>query len=215
MKTSDLLAWFRELEGRSSALGGSPIYATQMWLCEAHSALEAVLPPSHVCRRDWEKIESNSTNLLTNNVSINLLISVFMIASKLLRQGRLGSLIDAVRAETEDELLDQASELLGANQLVAATVIAGGTLETHLRHLIAKYGLTVTGTGSINAYNCEIARARNNGLTTNITAADTSQVTSWGQMRNDAAHDPGKFNGTKEQVDLMIRGIRSFITRTI
>jgi hypothetical protein len=112
------------------------------------------------------------------------------------------------------ELLDQANDLLGANQLAAATVTAGGALETHLRHLVAAYGLTINDPASIGAYNSEIARAHNDGIVSNVTAADIAQVTKWAQMRNDAAHDPGNYNRTKEHVDLMICGIRDFISRT-
>jgi hypothetical protein len=36
----------------------------------------------------------------------------------------------------------------------------------------------------------------------------------WCGLRNEAAHDPGNFKRTKEEVKLMIEGIRQFIART-
>lgn len=211
MNPSEIRAWFEDLKRRVPVKPHTPYAVVQTWLVEAKSAVEAVFPPGHACRRDWERMETKTP--------INLrfpteLVAVFEAAYTLLTGGRLGSLIDAVRAETEDELLMQAEALVEANHLAAATVIAGGALETHLRHLVARYGLTISGSGSIGSYNTALAQARNNQTVTNVSASDTTQVTSWGQMRNDAAHTPGTFNRNREQIDLMIRGIREFIART-
>ena len=112
------------------------------------------------------------------------------------------------------ELLDQAAILARENYLAASTVIAGGVLETHLRQLADRYGLIVTGAGSISAYNAEIAKARRLGTITNITAADVSQITAWRQDRNNAAHAPGSFKRNEDHVDLMIQDIRGFTSRT-
>jgi len=219
MQTIDYLKWFQDLEREFHSLKRLPKtlfegHGGQKWVTEAHSALEAVFPPAHACRRDWGNYEQKLNFAYGNANSLPQLFGVFQAAHRLLQEGRIRTLNDAVRAETEVELLDQADMLRNTDRLAAATVIAGGALETHLRNLLVKYSLPIPGAGSINAYNLAIAQARNNGTTTNITPADTSQITAWGQMRNGAAHDPGNYKGTKEQVDLMVRGIRDFIART-
>jgi hypothetical protein len=59
------------------------------------------------------------------------MLGVFQGAVRQIRNGRIGNLINTLRVETEDELLDQAQALLDAIPnplLVAATVIAGGAL---------------------------------------------------------------------------------------
>ena len=89
------------------------------------------------------------------------MFGVVLAAERLLAEGRLGSIVDAVLVKTEDELLDQASALLGISYLAAAAVITGGALETHLKHLVEKHGLTVTGAGNIAKYDGAIAQARN------------------------------------------------------
>jgi hypothetical protein len=63
---------------------------------------------------------------------------IFASAHEQLREGRLDSFIDTVRAQAEDDLLEQAEALRDDGLLVAATVLAGGALEVHLRQLCAK-----------------------------------------------------------------------------
>lgn len=141
------------------------------------------------------------------------LIGIFRGAVNQVRSGHLGSLIDAIRVETESDLLEQAETLLADGYLAAAAVIAGGALETHLRHLVAKHGLTVTGHGSLSAYNQAIGQARKAGNEV-YNANDGKLVDGWGGIRNEAAHGPGAFARSREEVGRMIGGIREFIART-
>jgi hypothetical protein len=224
-KTSD---WFADLECRipqKRPLKGYPdtdhhrYYNvnpdTRYWILEAQAALETVLRPGHVCRREWEKVVVAFTPKRSlDNEEVEHLIQLFRTVHGLLKAGRLGSFGDVVRAETQDELLHQADDLLRANQLAAASVTAGGALEAHLRHLIAEHGLTIEGSGSIAAFSSQIRKARSNGMLATFTDEDFSRIAKWAQMRNDAAHDPGNFNRTKEQVHLMIRSIRDLTSRT-
>lgn len=131
-----------------------------------------------------------------------------------IKAGHLGSYADAVRAETVSELLDQADTLCSAADVIAATVIAGGALETHLLHLCTRHNIPFAGNGSISIYEGAIASARNAGTITLYDKSDSKQVTAWGGMRNDAAHEPLKFTRSKDDVSLMIGGIRQFVSRT-
>lgn len=107
-----------------------------------------------------------------------------------------------------------ASYLCGTNYKDAAAVIAGSTLEAHIRQLCIKSGIPIeitTSSGDLkpkkaDLMNSELAKA-------NVySKVDQKNVTAWLGLRNDAAH--GNYNAyTKEQVALMIDNIRNFITR--
>jgi hypothetical protein len=188
--------------------------SAQGWLTEAACLMEAAIPADHTCRRDWSGFETQIRSGDHGSYYWDRLFAIFQVAHRLVRNDRLGSFIASIRAETEDELLDQAIALLAQNHLAAATVIAGGALETHLRHLVAGCGLSISGEGSISAYNDKLAQARNKGTQVPLTSADTKQVTYWGEMRNQAAHKPLEYKRRSDEVDLMIQGIRSLISRT-
>ncbi len=74
--------------------------------------------------------------------------------------------------------------------LAAATVIAGGALEAHLRHYVAKHGVQVVGDGSISKYNGAVGQCRNAGKSL-YDVNEGKLVEAWGGYRNEAAHEPG------------------------
>jgi hypothetical protein len=216
MNTKDALAWFEKIEKTNVPKNDHyEIKAAAAWLAEAQSALEAVLPKSHALLARWNTLvtqTSASTTLAPLHYNFNQFRAIFTVAYTMLREGRLSSLVAGIQAETVEELLDQADELLTSEHVVAATVIAGGALETHLRHLCDRHGLTIDGSGSIENYNMALARARKAGNEV-CTLGDTKQVTSWGESRNKAAHDPGNFKQDAAAIQLMTAGIRQFIAR--
>ncbi len=226
VRREDVLPLFEELDKKAKALPievfgmasetkAHEMGAFQAWMSEAEAAIDGVFPPTHAIRSRWVKAEKqlkpfNDATYVVGNV----VIGVFQAALSILRSDSLGSLLDVVRVETENDLLDQAQVLLKANHKAAAAVIAGGALEAHLRSLCGKYGLTIPGDGSISKYDASIAQSRNLGTVTVYSATDSKLVSGWGGTRNDAAHDPGAFSSTKEDVSRMIDGIRDFIPRT-
>ena len=70
-----------------------------------------------------QKLPSGACGLCTP------LIGVFKGAMNQIRDGRLGTLIETIRAESASELLEQAETLLANGYLAASAVIAGGALE--------------------------------------------------------------------------------------
>ena len=204
-----------EVFGMASETKAHEMRAFQAWMSEAEAAIDGVFPPTHAIRTRWAKAEKQLKPF--NNAAYvvgDVVIGVFEAAFSILQSDRLGSLLDVVRVETENDLLNQAETLLKANHKAAAAVIAGGALEVHLRSLCGKFGLTVPGDGSISKYDGAIAKARNDGTPPAYSATDSKLVGGWGGMRNDAAHDPGAFSSSKEDVRRMIEGIRDFIPRT-
>ena len=91
----------------------------------------------------------------------------------------------------------------------AAAVIAGSTLESHLRQLSNRLGIPSQATSKpkkADTLNAELAKARA------YAGIDQKSVTAWLGLRNDAAH--GNYSAyDKNQVALMISGIRDFIAR--
>lgn len=127
-----------------------------------------------------------------------------------LKAGYLNDANDLAHAEVFTDLLDAAEYLLSVGQKDAAAVIAGSTLESHLRMLATK---RITGFDPLNdkgkpktgsALNAELSGAKVYDATNN------KLVTAWQAIRNDAAH--GNYDKyTREQVDSMIRGVLGFI----
>jgi len=224
-RREDVLPWFEKLDKQIEGIPTDTFsYGTitahrcqpfQAWMAEAATAISGVFPPVHPIGRMWADTEK-SLSRFNDGTSIvgDPLIGVFHAALQLLRDDRLGSLLDVVRVEAESELLDQAQSLLEATHRAAATVIAGGALEVHLRSLCDKFGLAIIGGGSISKYDGAIAQARKLGAVTAYSVTDSKQVSVWGGLRNDAAHDPGAFSSSKDEIRRMIEGVREFILRT-
>lgn len=127
-----------------------------------------------------------------------------------LKAGYLDSLSELIHADVFTDFLEMARYLIEENYKDAAAVIAGRSLEAHLRQLCNKCGISVTdGLGKplkASRMNHELARASAYAM------GDQKHVTAWLDHRNNAAH--GEYEKyTKEQVALMIDSIRDFIGR--
>ena len=226
MRREEALPWFEELGKKAQALpteefsygtyNAHKMQAFQAWMAEAETAIDAVFPQTHAVRTKWAKAEKSLSPFNDGSYVVgDAVIGVFQAALQLLQDGHLDSLLEVVRAETEGELLDQAESRGNADYRAAATVIAGGALEVHLRSLCNKFGLSIPGEGSISKYDGVIAQARKLGTATAYSVTDSKQVGHWGGMRNEAAHKPGAFTGSKDEVRRMIEGVREFISRTM
>jgi hypothetical protein len=111
-----------------------------------------------------------------------------------------------IHADLFSDFLEMAEYFQDEGFKDPAAVLAGSVLEEHLRKLCGKHGITVPARPKLDTMNADLAKAY---------AYDKNEqksVTAWAGIRNDAAH--GKFtNYTKDQVKLMILGIRDFIAR--
>src|SRR5579864_3023107 len=161
MTRKEVLDWFEDLVKRSEqverehdsyGLGRYIEKSARQWITEAGSALAAVFPEKHPCRPDWDQIW-NLLGIRGTNYGFDELVGIFKGAANLVRGGRIGTLIEAIRVESESDLLEQAEALLEKDYLAASTVIAGGALESHLKHLCDRHGLSGSLRGSISAYN--------------------------------------------------------------
>jgi hypothetical protein len=106
--------------------------------------------------------------------------------------------------------LEMAAELQHNGFKDAAAVIAGSTLEEHLRKLAAKHGVAVTkpnGTPvKADTLNAELIKAET------YNALVQKQVTAWLDLRNKAAH--GKYGEYDDaQVAALIRDVLDFAAK--
>jgi hypothetical protein len=95
-----------------------------------------------------------------------------------------------------------------------AAVLIGGVLEEHLRKLCEKNEVNTqvaNANGDLrpkraDTMNADLAKA---GV---YSSADQKGITSWLDLRNNAAH--GHYNKyTAEQIELLLQSVRSFIVR--
>lgn len=222
MNAQKLIAWFDEIEKADVPLEPQKrayywlheIPKVVAWIADASSAISEVYTRQHPFRSQWEAAIQLKPKEIYADLAIqerfSIIRSLFSRACAQVRSGRVQKLADTLRADSESDLLDQATDLNDKGHQAAATVIAGGTLEMHLRHLCEKHNITWTGSGSISAYEGAIAKERKTGVVV-FEKSVGKQVTAWGGRRNDAAHSPGTYTATKEVVQLMIDGVRQFI----
>lgn len=126
--------------------------------------------------------------------------------------GRLASVIELVHADVFTDFLDMAQHLLDdGGYKDAAAVIAGSSLEAHLRALSDKHGIaTKDGQGTPKKAQLLNQELDKSGAYQGKT--EQKNVTAWLGLRNDAAHgDYAKYQPA--QVGLLIASIRDFITR--
>lgn len=106
------------------------------------------------------------------------------------------------------DFLEMADHLVGNHYKDAAAVIAGSTLEGHLRQLAIKAGISCDHNGrpkKADALNSELAAA---GVYSKL---DQKSVTAWLGLRNDAAH--GNYATYDEnQVRLLIQSVQHFLS---
>jgi hypothetical protein len=119
-----------------------------------------------------------------------------------------------ISGEMFADLLDMAQHLVGEHYSLAAAVLAGSSLEAHMRRLATAASIDleqVNGKGDIvpkkaDTLNAELKKA-------NVyDAAEQKQITAWLAVRNNAAH--GHQDKIHEPVVAgMVDGIRNFIVR--
>ena len=117
-------------------------------------------------------------------------------------------------AEVFSDFIEMALYLLAENYKDPSAVLAGSVLEEHLRQLCIKNSIDITytdRTGKLlpkkaDTMNADLSKA---GVYNTL---DQKNVTAWLDLRNKAAH--GRYaEYTKDQAEVMAKGIRDFVTR--
>ena len=126
-----------------------------------------------------------------------------------IRAGFLKTFEELIHGDVFGDYLEMSQHLLENEYKDAAAVIAGSTLEAHLKQLCTKFGVVIDIGGkpkSADTINADLVKA---GAYTKL---DQKSDTAWQGLRNSAA--PGDYSAyDKGRVGLMISGVRDFITR--
>lgn len=130
-----------------------------------------------------------------------------------LQDGYLAYLGELVHGEIFSNFLEMAEYLLTEGFKDAAAVIAGSTLEAHLRQLCIKHSVDIELTLPDGSKRAKRASRMNDDLAkVAYSTFDQKQVAAWLDLRNSAAH--GKYEAyTDRQVEQFVEWLRDFIRR--
>ena len=148
-----------------------------------------------------------------NPYNIPILSGILDALKNDLSKGYLTTIVELIHAELFSDFLEMAGYLLEEGYKDASAVIAGSSLEAHLRQLCNKHNIPVEkktekGVRAKKADELNIELAKNDVYS----KLDQKNVTAWLGLRNNAAH--GNYDEySKEQVVILVSSIRDFITR--
>src|SRR5258708_27004361 len=181
------------------------------FITRAVAAIERIAgPDSFYAKHTYHYIEIYQAN---ESLTAANLVGVMQALRNDVADGFLKSVRELVHGELFSDFLDMADFLLSEGYKDAAAVMGGGVLVSHLRQLCIKHSVDLEVTlgndsrvKKSNQLNADLAKQKVYSL------LDQKQVTAWLDLRNKAAHAKyGEY--TKEQVVLMLQGIRNFIAR--
>jgi hypothetical protein len=181
--------------------------AVQEFNTRATAAIERATGPGSSYRSTAAKASTASGHL-----AARMILGIVEGLRKDLVAGYLVSASELIHADTFADFLEMAEHLVGEGYKDAAAVIAGSSLEAHLRNLCVKNSIPTDhppGSGKpkkADTMNGEL------GSASVYSKLDQKNVTAWLDLRNKAAH--GEYDKyTRPQVELLISGIRDFIGR--
>jgi len=145
--------------------------------------------------------------------SYKAIIGILESLREALAADYLDTASELIHASIFGDFLEMSQHLLDEGYKDASAVIAGSSLEAHLRQLCSNNGIDTTVITS-SVLKPKKADKMNSDLTRKkaYSKLDQKNVTAWLDLRNKAAHgEYEKYNS--DQVGLLISGIRDFITR--
>lgn len=172
------------------------------------AAIQRLAPPGSSYLKNAQAYEKHLTGDIGDAVSP--LRGILAALRTDYDSGHLQSVVELVHADIFADFLDMADYLLQQGYKDPAAVITGSVLEEHLRKLCEKVKIPTSQPGGApkkaDALNSELAGA------SVYLKLDQKSVTAWLDLRNKAAH--GRYaEYTKDQVTLMLQGVRDFLTR--
>ncbi len=204
-----VLEAYNQLRSRSkyedlSDLGGAEVTRVITLIA---AAIDRLSPPGSRYRQQAQEILAKAGAL--NPYTANLILGVALALRADYDAGRMQAIHELIHADLFADFLEMADHLLEEGYKDPAAVLAGGVLEEHLRKLSDKNGIA-TAAGArpkkAEALNTEL-------VSKNVySKLDQKSVTAWLDLRNKAAH-ARYADYAKEQVALMVQGIRDFLSR--
>ena len=204
---------FNKLRNTSkhSDLSDHPKHEQQALVTRMIAAVHRIAGPRSAYAQEIDRILNNLPRIHEHITSIAGIAGALLTD---LKSGYIQSLIEIIHGSVFGDFLEMAQHLQDSGYKDAAAVIAGSTLESHLRELCSKAGLSTEHAKTDGSITPKKADAMNAELASqNIySKLDQKNVMAWLDLRNKAAH--GKYRDyTADQSGLMIAGIRDFLTR--
>lgn len=200
-------------ESKRPGLGDIPLLRRQALVSKAISLIYRVSGLTSTHSKEVQNI-CEITPLIVYR--LELVIGILEALKYEVENGYLASLEESIHGNIFSDYLDMADNLLELEEKRfkdPAAVIIGSTLECHLKELCKKNDIPTEEEKDgkmrqikADRLNAELAKRKK------YQANEQKQITAWLGIRNDAAHgDYDKYS--KEQVVLMVAGIRDFIAR--
>jgi hypothetical protein len=181
------------------------------FLAMSRAAIDRIAGPhSAYARQAQEIIDRQHTH---DGRRVGMMAGVVESLHADLQAGHLEAVAELIHGELFADFLEMASHLLDEGYKDAAAVIAGGTLEAHLRQLCQKHKVPVEeqAASGLRPKKADLLNAELVS-TAAYSKLDQKSVTAWLDLRNKAAH--GKYSDySREQVALLVSGVRDFISR--
>ena len=141
------------------------------------------------------------------------LVGVLQALKKDIEAGYLWKINELIHADIFSDFLEMARYLLKQGYKDSSAVLVGGVLEEHLRKLCIKHDISIEirkGEDSefkkASQMNDDLKRKEIYG------SLYHKNITAWLDLRNNASH--GKYSEySKEQVELMLAGVRDFVAK--
>jgi hypothetical protein len=172
--------------------------------------IRRLYPADSQYAQNWKKVlgtESFTSMHSSYFGHLSEMVGILKAAQHDIMSGILTDFRRVVQAEVFADFLEMAEHLLGEGYKDPAAVLLGAVLEDSLRKLAVTSGLPIIGVSgkalTLEPLNVELAKTGKYG------ALVQKQVTTWANLRNDAAH--GRFlNYDIEQVRHMLLFVQKF-----
>lgn len=174
------------------------------WRSQGLTLLRTVFGPDHGYATEFDKGTADPAVLFPIASFVSVGLGVLTAAAEDHTNGYTWTLRERVHADVFDDYLEMAVALLKDGYVTAAAVIAGTTLEEHLRKLCQKHGVAISKRASV----------MNDALLKQsvYSQAEWRLNQGWLDIRNDCAHNLAT-TYDKAQIQQMIDGVRGFIAR--
>jgi hypothetical protein len=154
-------------------------------------------------------------NTISAGVKLKHVIGSVIALKGDLENDYLKNFEDIIKSEVFSDYLEMAEHLLEKEFQDPAAVLIGSTLEAYLRELCVKNNIDIETINTKGTLLPKKADLMNSDLAKKsiYSSAYQKQITAWLSLRNSAAH--GKYEEySKEEVNLMMKGVRHFILST-
>lgn len=191
-------------------LSDRPDTDSQSFISRASAAVERVAGPQSIYAQQVRGILQSKEY---RGTQANLISGVVKALRSDVDAGFLRSAEELIHGDVFGNFLEMAEYLLDEGYKDAAAVIAGSTLEAHLRQLCTKHNVSAdhqTSNGvrpkRADQMNADLCKADA------YSKLDQKNITAWLDLRNKGAHGLYAEYG-QDQVQLLVAGVRDFMTR--